>query len=252
MTNPKGLPKRTDTLAIIQARMGSSRLPGKAMLPLGGEPALSRVIERVEQAVDRSNIVVATTTHRRERPILDLCYILNVRCFRGSEDDVLGRVYRAALLHTKDINSVIVDITADCPLVDPHHIIKLVQWVRDDCNYASNIMPRTWPDGFDVQVYTRGLLQKLYIHKDSIREHTGWNAMQLLMKKPGFKHKHLNAPPSYNHPEWRLTLDTEQDYKTLQHIYRWLEYAMKDTYTFRAEQVIKYCESNLNMEVSGA
>jgi spore coat polysaccharide biosynthesis protein SpsF len=228
--------------------MGSSRLPGKVMLPLGGEPALSRVIERVEQAVGKANIVVATTTHSRERPIIDLCHELGVRCFRGSEDDVLGRVYRAALLHTKSPRSVLVDITADCPLVDPRHIKTLIKYVQEDgVDYASTIVPRSWPDGFDVQAYRRNTLRKLYINEKSVREHTGWNAVQLLFKEKEFRHKHLKAPPRCNYPTWRLTLDTKRDYKVLQHIYNWLYYVEGDMRNFTAEQIIKYWEYNLAM-----
>lgn len=145
------------TAATIQARMNSSRLPGKVLLYLDGKPALKCMIERVRRAEGIDQIIVATPHSTINYLIWDLCKDMGVSIFRGSENDVLGRVLDAAHSHDVDI---IVDLTADCPIVDHRHITQLIKAVkrglkpwRRTIDYASNICPRSWPDGFDGLCY---------------------------------------------------------------------------------------------------
>ena len=161
-------------VAIIQARMASTRFPGKVMKEIYGKPVLQWMVERVKLAEVVDDIVIATTLNSEE--IVLLCIEENYLHFVGYvEEDVLSRVYRTAILYEADI---IVDLTGDCPLVDPIHISLLVKEVKDNhYGYASNIRPRSWPDGFDVQVYKRDILEMLHrnIQDPKDRQHTGWN-----------------------------------------------------------------------------
>jgi spore coat polysaccharide biosynthesis protein SpsF (cytidylyltransferase family) len=158
-------------VAIIQARMGSTRLPGKVMADVAGKAMLHRVVERVERATKLDGVVVATSGNPADDPIKDLCQTLGTNCFRGSADDVLDRYYRAALQH--EINRI-VRITADCPLVDP----EVIDWVIGAFNpgehdYVSNIAPPTFPDGLDVEVFSFAALERAWCNATlhSQREH---------------------------------------------------------------------------------
>ena len=116
------------TLIIVQARMTSTRLPGKVLLPLAGEPMLTRLIERLRRVQRADGIVVATTTNATDDPIAALCAQQGVPCHRGSEHDVLSRYADAARLHGAD---VVVRITSDCPLIDPALIDRLAALMAD-------------------------------------------------------------------------------------------------------------------------
>ncbi len=138
-------------VAIIQARMGSTRLPGKVLLDLSGKTMLERVIRRTERAKMLSDVIVATTTNPQDREIARLCYDLGVPFICGSEQDVLDRYYHAAVRYNADI---IVRITSDCPLIDPGIIdgIVLQALAQKSTVYISNTLyPRTFPKGLDVE-----------------------------------------------------------------------------------------------------
>lgn len=137
---------------VVQARMGSTRLPGKTLLPLAGQPLLARLLERVRAARVPFEIVVATTTEPADDPIVALAGALGVRCFRGHPTDLLDRHYGAARELDAD---VVVKIPSDCPLIDPAVIDSVLQAFLaspDDCDYCSNLHPPTHPDGNDVEV----------------------------------------------------------------------------------------------------
>jgi glutamate-1-semialdehyde 2,1-aminomutase/spore coat polysaccharide biosynthesis protein SpsF len=158
-------------VAIVQARMGSSRFPGKTLADLMGRPMLARVAERVKlaRAVDR--VVVATSTAPQDDPIAEFCRKEQVACFRGSEDDVLDRFCGAAKEYGAD---VVVRITADCPLIDPGVIDRVIErFQRGDCDYVSNALRYTYPDGLDTEVFSVAALQQAgrEAKKPSEREH---------------------------------------------------------------------------------
>lgn len=149
------------TVAIIQARLSSSRLPGKVLLPVGDEPMLARVISRVRQAELVDEIVVATTSDIADEPILQYCQEKRIACFRGELYDVLDRYYQAALFAEAD---VIVRITADCPMIAPQEIDRVVQAFQDSgADFAANRLPppfkRTTPIGMDCEVCSFQALQ---------------------------------------------------------------------------------------------
>lgn len=144
-------------LAILQARMSSSRLPGKVMKPLLGQPMLWREIERVQRATTLDALVVATSDDRSDDPIEQLCRARGVDCFRGSLDDVLDRFYCAAQ-HRKP--QYVVRLTGDCPVLDPAVIDAVVRHcVEGKFDYATNALKPTFPDGLDVEVFTFACLE---------------------------------------------------------------------------------------------
>ncbi len=161
-------------VAIIQARMGSTRLPGKVLQDLAGEPMLARVVNRAWQAELLDDVVVATTTQSTDDAIAHLCAEHDWLCFRGSEEDVLDRYYRSALAHQAD---VIVRITSDCPLIEPEIIDRVAQEFLErqpEIDYAYNgLSRRTFPRGLDTEVMRFDVLKRAW-HEDlnsTWREH---------------------------------------------------------------------------------
>ena len=158
-------------VAIIQARMGSSRLPGKTMADVEGQPMLGHVVDRVRRARRVDQVVVATSTAPSDDIIASFCEKTGIPCHRGSETDVLDRFYQAARAEHAD---TIVRITADCPLIDPVIIDSVVeQFQRGGLDYVSNAMVRTFPDGLDTEVFSATALETAW-HEgrmSSDREH---------------------------------------------------------------------------------
>ncbi len=143
--------------AILQARMSSSRLPGKVLKPILGRPMICRQLERIQKAGRLDAVVVATSTDRADDPIAMAVKSANVTCFRGDLDDVLDRVYHAALLVNADH---VVRLTADCPLVDPRVIDTLVGLhLAENRDYSSNFLERRFPDGIDAEIVSMAALK---------------------------------------------------------------------------------------------
>lgn len=172
------------TIIIVQARMTSTRLPGKVLLPLAGEPMLVRLLERLRRVQRADGIVIATTTNASDDPIAALCAQQGVPCHRGSELDVLSRYADAARLHAAD---VVVRITSDCPLIDPALIDQLIAvYEEGDSDYVSNMLPPTWPYGMAVEVFSATALAQAHAEatQDAEREHVTpfiyWHPEQLL------------------------------------------------------------------------
>lgn len=144
-------------VGIIQARVGSSRLPGKVLAEVSGRSVLHHVVLRTRAATALSEVVVATTESRADDAVESACAAVGVRCFRGSEADVLDRFYRTARVFDAD---PVVRITADCPLLDPQVLDGAVFLYRSGSyDYVSNTIRRTFPDGLDVEVFSRAALE---------------------------------------------------------------------------------------------
>lgn len=141
-------------VAIIQARMSASRLPGKVLEDIGGKPMLVRVVERVKAAKAIDEIVVATSDQPADAAVEGLCKERGFRCFRGHETDVLDRFMKAAESAGAKAGDTLVRITADCPLMDPEVIDKVVRAKTPDVDYATNVLRYTYPDGLDVEVFS--------------------------------------------------------------------------------------------------
>lgn len=192
--------------------MTSTRLPGKVLLPACGRPFLEILVERLSRAARLDGVVLATTTNAMDDPVAALGRRLGVGVFRGSEEDVLSRVLGAATEAGADL---VVEITGDCPLIDPEIVSQVVDlYLLNDCDYASNVDPAAFPDGMDTQVFSRELLA--LADREGLtpedREHVSW----FIRRHPErFRKLHLPAPPSQHWPELGLTLDEVADYTLL-------------------------------------
>jgi spore coat polysaccharide biosynthesis protein SpsF len=147
-------------LCILQARISSTRLPGKVMQPILGEPMLARQIERIKRADRIDRLIVATSHEPGDDAIQELCTTLGVDCYRGSLADVLDRFYRAAEQYRP---GHVMRLTGDCPLTDPTMLDALIELHLDGgYDYSSNVIRLTYPDGLDAEVFTYALLERAW------------------------------------------------------------------------------------------
>lgn len=185
------------TVALIQARMSSNRLPGKVLQDIAGRPMLLQVIHRAKQAKSVDIIAVITSNHEDDDAIEMLCKENGILCFRGSLDDVLDRYYQAAIYFQADI---VIRLTGDCPLLDPKIIDKVVQTFHKGAfDYVSNTLECTYPDGLDTEIFRFETLEK------------AWKEARLKSER-----EHVTAY-IYKHPElFRLgSVKQEQDLSSL-------------------------------------
>lgn len=157
---------------VVQARLGSTRLPAKVLKDLGGKPLLARMLERLQRVRTRSRVIVATTTDPADDPIVTLCDRLGVEVFRGHPTDLLDRHYRAAAAADAGI---VAKIPSDCPLIDPEIVDRVfARFAAGDSDYVSNLHPASWPDGNDVEVMRFAALETAWREAalDMEREHT--------------------------------------------------------------------------------
>ncbi len=202
-------------LGLVQARVSSSRLPGKVLKPLAGAPMLLRQMERVMQSKKIDICVVATSTESSDDPIEALCASKGIRCFRGSLDDVLDRMYQAALPFNADH---IVRMTGDCPLIDPEIIDRVIEMhTRGGHDYTTNAKaPFTFPDGLDVEVLRRDAFESAWREATlpSQREHV----TPFVSKNPErFKIGKYQNSENLGHLRW--TVDEQEDYELVSKIY---------------------------------
>ena len=156
-----GRPTRPRVVGAIQARMGSTRLPGKALLPIRGRSAIEWIADRLRHCRELEALVVSTSVERANDAIADLAARIGIGCVRGSEMDLVERLALTAAATGAD---ALVRITADCPLVDPKLVDDIVlAWRRSwgDLEYVCNVFPRTFPDGLDVELLSRSVLERL-------------------------------------------------------------------------------------------
>lgn len=208
-------------VAIIEARMTSSRLPGKVLMEAAGKPMLQILVERLQNAATLDGIVVATTIRASDDPIESLCDRLGAGCFRGSEENVLERVCGAAVASGAE---TVVEITGDCPLVDPwqvDHAVDFFRSVHPGSRYVSNCAPAgNAPVGMNVQVFpTADLLGVLEGSPDEMdREHVSYHFYR--PESGDFYHpSYINYDPPLSRPDIWVTLDYLEDYKLLKALY---------------------------------
>ncbi|MFH2106795.1 MAG: glycosyltransferase family protein [Candidatus Micrarchaeota archaeon] len=201
-------------VCIIQARMGSTRLPGKIMKEIAGRPILWHVIERVKRSKKISSIVIATTTNHEDDQVERFCKDNRLFLFRGSMDDVLDRYYNAARQNNAD---VIVRVTSDCPLVDPDVLDELVNlFLGGNYDYVSNNKPPSYPHGLDAEVFSFAALEKAWKEAklSAEREHV----TPYMRKNPGlFRIGNLRNKADLSKMRW--TVDFEEDYLLVKKIY---------------------------------
>jgi spore coat polysaccharide biosynthesis protein SpsF len=203
-------------VAIIQARCGSSRLPNKVLMDIAGQPMFSRVVQRARQAQTLTEVVLATSTDRRDEPLAALSMRLGVRFWRGSENDVLSRFLGAAHAFNAD---VVVRLTADCPLLDGAVIDRMVQVFQatKGVDYVSNTLECTYPDGLDVEVIGRNALVRAHgeARLPSEREHV----TPYIYKHPElFSLRNVIHTPDLS--AYRLSVDQAADLEVVRHVYQ--------------------------------
>ena|SRR3989338_1102702 len=199
-------------VATIEARMTSTRLPGKVLLPVMGKPMLSYLISRLQMVPSIDEIVLATTTNVADESLVDFANMAGIRYYRGSEENVLSRVIAAAEMAQAD---VIVEITGDCPLIDPDIVEQTIRMFKaHHAVYVSNDGIPTYPMGMNVQVYTLAILKKsAQMTNDPLdQEHV---TRHIRHHPEIFPSVCLVAPPSLHWPELGLTLDELADYQLL-------------------------------------
>ena len=229
-------------VGIVQARMGASRLPGKVLLDIEGEPMLVRVVERTKRAKSLTEILVATSLEKADDPIEQLCATQGYVCYRGSQQDVLDRYYQAARAYSAD---VIVRITADCPVIDPLVIDQTVAafWgygkkliTENDglveigspteissppkWDFAANRLPppwkRTFPIGLDTEVSTYSALERAW--QEATQAYQREHVMPYLYENENlFRILLVNHEPDYGHLRW--TVDTARDLELIREVY---------------------------------
>lgn len=209
---------RPRIVAIVQARMGSSRLPGKVLQDVAGAPMLSRVVDRASRASTLDLVVVATTTQLEDDAIAQLCERLGYACFRGSVFDLLDRYYRAAQQYRAE---VVVRLTADCPLIDPAVIDETVQaFFEAKVDFAANRLPppwrRTFPIGLDVEVCSFKALERAW--REAREPYQREHVMPYLYEDNGrFRVLVVDREPDLGHLRW--TVDTPEDLELVRRIY---------------------------------
>jgi spore coat polysaccharide biosynthesis protein SpsF len=203
-------------VATIEARMTSSRLPGKVLAPLGGKPALEVMVERLRKIPSIREIVVATTSNKTDDPVQDLAERLGVGFWRGSEDDVLQRVLDAANAYEAD---VIVEFTGDCPLIDPEIAGRVIETYRSaGADYVSNVMKRSYPMGMETQVFARRILEDVARRTQDKDDHE--HVSLFIYRNPQiYSLRNVEAPPLLTRPDLRLTLDTKEDLAVISALY---------------------------------
>lgn len=201
-------------LAILQARVSSSRLPGKVLKPLLGVPMLLRQIERVQRARKIDKLLVATSTEPSDNAIEELCVQHGIPCYRGSLNDVLDRFYMAA---SKIKPDHVVRLTADCPLTDPDLIDQVIKfYLEGNYDYVSNSVEASFPDGLDVEVFKFSCLQQAW-HEATLpsqREHV----TPFIHQQPQiFRVGHFKGSVDLSHLRW--TVDRPKDFELITMIY---------------------------------
>lgn len=204
-------------LAIVQARMGSSRLPGKILMDFCGKPSLYRIYERLDRSKKIDKVVIATSEDEINDPVRLLCKDNGILCFSGSEEDVLDRFYQAAKYAGAGKGDTLIRITGDCPLIDYEIIDNVVEkYKKSKVDYISNSAKPTYPDGLDCEVFSFDLLEMT--HHDaklmSEREH-----VTLFIRKHPERFKVENFANDKDYSYMRWTLDQKEDYVFIKQVY---------------------------------
>lgn len=207
-------------IASIEARMGSSRLPGKVLLDIYGQPALTRLVRRLKRCRNLDGIILATSIASADDVLEDWAKSVGIPCHRGSEDDVLQRVVRAQRGMHSD---VVVEVTGDSVLVDPEIIdLGIETYMANDCDVVSNTWKPSFPMGVDVQVFGFRALEEVErtIFDPPVREHV---SLYFYEHPERYRVVHLVAPSRWRAPKHRFQLDYPEDLQFIKEVYRRLD-----------------------------
>lgn len=234
-------------VAVVQARTASSRLPKKVLLPVAGRPLLELMLNRVKAAQQIDEVVVATTTTAADDSIRALTAQIRIACISGHPTDLIDRHLRAAEATGAD---VIVKIPSDCPLVDPRVIDEVVGTYRRQCqsyDFVSNLHPATWPDGNDVEVFPRHVLEQAWREagRSFEREHT----TPFIWDRPErFRIANVTAPGGRDQScSHRFTLDYQEDYQVIAAVFE--AFSRPEPSTFSVEEIVAFLDTH--PEISG-
>lgn len=222
---------------IIQARMGSTRLPGKVMKKIEDKVVLDHVIDRVSRAKNIRNVIICTSTLENDNIISEHCKERNIKCFRGSEKDVLKRYYETAKFYGSDI---IVRITSDCPLFDPIYIDKMIdKYFELKLNYLG---PKYYgnhkfPDGFNCEIFSFNVLKEAELNaNENEKEHV---STYIIKKFSSYQYDYelKNKYKNIKFDELHLSLDTQEDYEFIKDIFKHVYLSKQD---FTLADVLEY------------
>lgn len=243
------------TVAIIQARMGSTRLPGKVMLPLDGSHVLTHDVRRVSRADTIDEVVVATSTKTADDIVARYADRAGATVFRGSEDDVLDRMFSAA---TEADAETVVRITGDCPLIDPDVIDTVVdRLVTEGVDYCSNTFERTFPRGLDAEVFTYESFE--YVYEEAKEPHHREHVTPYYRESNDrFNLVSVTSEEVFDElwmqdrADLRLTLDEADDYELLREVYDQIEYddmlSIKDAVSVIDDQNLQKWNSDVKQK----
>ena len=226
---------------IIEARMESKRLPGKVLKKINNITVIEHIINRCKKVKKIDSIIVATTTKKSDDVILEITNKLGVKNYRGSENDVLGRVLEAAEKNQIDI---IIEITADNPLVDPEMIEEVIEEqekYKNEYEYYANDINKNIPIGLNVRLFSTKLLKKIskLTNHPVDREHV---VNYIMQRKDKFRIKEVKTKIDFdNSKNYRFTMDTIEDYKLIEKIYYSL---YSENKIFTTNEVINYIQQN--------
>jgi spore coat polysaccharide biosynthesis protein SpsF len=207
-------------IATIEARMTSSRLPGKVLLKAAGKSMIEHLVNRLKNVPSLDGIVLATTTNEADNELEDLSKALSIYCYRGSEDDVMNRVIGAGESYGAD---VLVEITGDCPIIDPQIVEQVIRiFNANQCEYVSNAHVRSYPDGMDTQVFRLKTLKRSAAMTNDALDHEHVT-LHIRNHPELFSQLHIVSPPETHWPELGLTLDELKDYELLKKIIEYFD-----------------------------
>jgi spore coat polysaccharide biosynthesis protein SpsF len=230
---------------IVQARMGSTRLPGKVMLSGAGKPLLGHLLERLQRVKQLDRLIVATSVQSADDVIEDYCRSINVHVFRGSERDVLDRYYQTAKHFGLE---TIVRVTSDCPLIDPGLVDDQLRFFaahKQDFDLVTNRHPLTYPDGLDFDIMSMQALTHVWTHatEPSHREHTVPYFWEKGMRVHNFE------DPQNLFTKHRWTLDYPEDYKLIKTI---LADLLPERPAFSTQDILLYLDKNPHLPLLNA
>lgn len=227
-------------LAILQARVSSTRLPGKVLKPILGMPMIFRQIERIKYAKKIDKLIVATSTDQSDDKLAMVCQEFGVECFRGSLNDVLDRFYQAAQKYKPEH---VVRLTGDCPLADPQIIDKVIEYhLQGKYDYTSNTVEPTYPDGLDAEIMTYSCLQQAWAkaQKQSEREHV---TLFIYNNKQMFSLGSVKNNIDLSQLRW--TVDEAEDFILVEQIYQEL---YSESSLFLTNEILSLLENNQKLK----
>lgn len=229
-----------NVVAIVQAHMGSTRLPGKVLRDIGGQTMLAWVVRRSQRASLLNEVTVACSTLPDDDAIVEECSRLGVRCYRGSDGDVLDRFHGAALAFGADS---VVRITSDCPLIEPEVVDKVIAvFLRSGADYASNTIDRSYPRGLDTEAFKKSCLDRAW--SEAHEPHQRAHVTPYFYEMPElFKNVQVRGEVDISHLRW--TVDTKEDYDFVSAIYSHL--SNQEDFTWRDVLALIHARPNLGI-----